>query len=358
MKAATNFVLSLLAAVPLVAAHGYVSELTVDGKTYKGNTPNSNSVKSPIRMIDDVSPVKGATNKYLACGQNAQKAATVATAKPGSKVSFQWVNGNGGDWPHNVGPMLTYMASCGDAGCASFDAADAKWFKIEETGLQSDGTWAQAALTQGAPAEVQLPSDIASGEYLIRHEIIALHTAMSEGGAEFYPSCAQLKISGSGSGSPKSTVSLPGAYKDTDAGLLVDVYDLVGDYVFPGPAISNLAGKTINAIDGSGGSDDSDSTDDSSHSSSESASATGTASSTSTSTGSVSASASAVAPASPSATSSKSASATKTSSSASASASAADESECEEEDEEDADDEESEDAQYPRRWSRVMRAIL
>lgn len=48
-------------------------------------------------MIDDVSPVKGATNKYLSCGQNAQKTSTVASAKPGSKVSFKWVNGVGGN---------------------------------------------------------------------------------------------------------------------------------------------------------------------------------------------------------------------------------------------------------------------
>ena len=115
------------------------------------------------------------------------------------------------------------MASCGSAGCANFDSSKAQWFKIEEAGLQKDGTWAQAALMQGKPAVVQLPSNIAPGEYLIRHEIIALHTAMTLGGAEFYPSCAQLKVSGSATGKPAKTVSLPGAYKDTDPGILVDV---------------------------------------------------------------------------------------------------------------------------------------
>lgn len=54
-------------------------------------------VKSAIRMIDDVSPVKGATNKYLSCGQNAQKASAVATASPGSKVSFKWSAITGGN---------------------------------------------------------------------------------------------------------------------------------------------------------------------------------------------------------------------------------------------------------------------
>ncbi|KAI9058946.1 lytic polysaccharide monooxygenase [Trametes sanguinea] len=245
MKTAVVAALSLLAAVPLVSAHGYVATVTIDGKAYKGNTPNSNSVQSPIRMISDVSPVKGTDNPYLSCGQNAQKAALVADAKPGSTVSFQWVSGTGGNWPHNVGPLMTYMASCGSTGCASFNSTGAKWFKIEEDGLHSDGTWAMNALYQGKPAEVQLPSNIAPGEYLIRHEILALHTAMSLGGAEFYPSCTQLKVSGSETGKPDQTVSFPGAYHDTDPGILIDAYDLVGAYVFPGPAISNLAGKTI-----------------------------------------------------------------------------------------------------------------
>ena len=63
-------------------------------------------------MISDVSPVKGATNKFLSCGQNAQKAALVADAKPGSTVSFQWVNGQGG----NVSPSsLTSIHSIGEA---------------------------------------------------------------------------------------------------------------------------------------------------------------------------------------------------------------------------------------------------
>ncbi|KAI0631535.1 glycosyl hydrolase family 61-domain-containing protein [Trametes polyzona] len=330
MKAATTLALSLLAVVPFVSAHGYVSEVTIDGKSYKGNSPNSNSVKSPIRMIDDVSPVKGASNKYLSCGQNAQKAATVASANPGSKVSFQWVNGNGGNWPHNVGPMLTYMASCGSTGCKNFDSSNARWFKIAQVGQESDGTWAQAAMMNGEASSVTLPSNIAPGEYLLRHEIIALHTAMSEGGAEFYPSCTQIKVGGNGKGYPSSTVSLPGAYKDTDAGLLVDVYDMTSKYVFPGPAISNLAGKTAFASNGTS-TDDSDDSDDS-----ETSSASETASSTAT------------------ATESASASSTATSATASASTTADAEEGCDEE--EAAED--YEESQLPRRFSRVMRAIL
>lgn len=118
---------------------------------------------------------------------------------------------------------MTYMASCGSAGCAKLDSSKAAWFKIAQAGQTSTGTWAQAAIMNGEAVSVTLPTNIAPGEYLLRHEIIALHTAMTAGGAEFYPSCTQIKVGGSKTGTPNATVSLPGAYKDTDAGILVDV---------------------------------------------------------------------------------------------------------------------------------------
>jgi hypothetical protein len=80
-----------------------------------------------------------------------------------------------------------------------------------------------AVETAGVAANVTLPNNIAPGAYLIRHEIIALHLADKAGGAEFYPSCSQIRVGGSGTGVPKDSelVSLPGAYSDTDPGILV-----------------------------------------------------------------------------------------------------------------------------------------
>lgn len=145
-----------------------------------------------------------------------------------------------------MGPLLTYMASCGSSGCTSFDHTHAQWFKIAQSGLRSDGTWAMHDLYVGKSdaASVTLPANLAPGEYLIRHELLALHGAQAVGGAEFYPACAQLRVGGSKSGSAASTVSFPGAYSDYDKGILVDAYTMTGDYVFPGPAISDLAGST------------------------------------------------------------------------------------------------------------------
>ena len=97
---------------------------------------------------------------------------------------------------------------------------------------------------------IKLPENLTPGDYLIRHEIIALHLAVTEGGAEFYPSCTQVRVGGSGSGQPNATVTFPGAYKDTDPGIFdPTVFNPGDDYVFPGPALSNLAGTLVGTTD-------------------------------------------------------------------------------------------------------------
>ena len=57
-------------------------------------------------MISDIGPVKGTNNTNLGCGLDAQKAAAVAAAQPGSTVSFEWVSNTGG----NVSSLLLLNA--------------------------------------------------------------------------------------------------------------------------------------------------------------------------------------------------------------------------------------------------------
>ena len=81
-----------------------------------------------------------------------------------------------------------------------------------------------------------IPSCLKPGYYLVRHEIIALHSAYNEGGAQFYPSCHQLEVSGMGNTVPKDLVSFPGAYLKEDPGLLYSLYNQL-PYTIPGPAV-------------------------------------------------------------------------------------------------------------------------
>ena len=166
-------------------------------------------------------------------------------------------------WPHNTGPMLTYLASCGSTPCSQFDSTTAKWFKIDQVGQKPDGTWVQADFSMSYPfskshpfvhlsltvsgktVPVTLPATLAPGNYLMRHEIIALHLAVTQGGAEFYPSCTQLRVGGSQTGAPQSNelVSLPGAYKDTDPGIFdPNVFNPGSSYTFPGPPVAAFVG--------------------------------------------------------------------------------------------------------------------
>jgi hypothetical protein len=85
---------------------------------------------------------------------------------------------------------------------------------------------------------VPLPKSLPSGEYLMRVEHIALHSASAVGGAQFYISCAQIKVENGGNGTPGPKVAFPGAYKATDPGIQLNIYYPVPtSYVPPGPAV-------------------------------------------------------------------------------------------------------------------------
>ncbi|KAH9952641.1 glycosyl hydrolase family 61-domain-containing protein [Russula dissimulans] len=232
----------ILSLLPSVAAHGFVTKVVIDGTTYTGNVPNAQPSDSPIRQISDISPVKGADNPSMNCGLNAQLATMVVPANPGSAMEFYWGDPGAENWPHNTGPLMTYMAACDTSTCDKFNGSTAKWYKVDQIGKKTDGlTWYQQDVMNGKPITLTLPTNVAPGDYLVRQEIIALHLAMTLGGAEFYPSCTQIRIGGSQTGTPNQTVSFPGAYSDNDPGIYdPDVYSNQV-YDFPGPPVSNLA---------------------------------------------------------------------------------------------------------------------
>ena len=54
--------------------------------------------------------------------------------------------------------------------------------------------------------------------------MLALHAAWEYPGAQFYPGCHQLEVTGGGSTVPSSLVSFPGAYAGSDPGITYDAY--------------------------------------------------------------------------------------------------------------------------------------
>ncbi|EED77842.1 predicted protein, partial [Postia placenta Mad-698-R] len=174
------------------------------------------------RTVTTDGPVQNTSASDLACGVGAGPAQLNAVARPGSVVNITWVSGSGG----NVGPVLTYLTACGNISCVGFNTSGARWFMIAQAGKNADGVgWVQQDISaRGSNFNVTLPDNLAPGGYLLRNEIIGLQNAMTPGGAEFFPSCTQLRVIGNATGVPPTndTVLLPGAYSATDPSILVD----------------------------------------------------------------------------------------------------------------------------------------
>ena len=86
------------------------------------------------------------------------------------------------------------------------------------------GTWGNQMLVKANHTDtMQIPSDIKPGLYIFRTELLALHGTMpalqytTAGGAQFYPHCFNVEISGSGTATPPG-VTIPGAYHQADPG--------------------------------------------------------------------------------------------------------------------------------------------
>lgn len=85
------------------------------------------------------------------------------------------------------GPLLAYMKKVSDATQNPSAGPGNGWFKISEVGLISSTQWAvDALISAGGVQSVKIPSCIENGDYLLRFELIALHSASSYPGAQFY----------------------------------------------------------------------------------------------------------------------------------------------------------------------------
>ncbi|CAI7590269.1 unnamed protein product [Penicillium discolor] len=235
----------LLSSAAMVAGHGYVSGAVVDG-TYHGgfivNTYNyMEEVPANIGWAEKATDLgfidgSGYASSDIICHKEATPGAISAEVKAGGKVELQWT-----EWPESHhGPVITYMANC-NGDCSKVDKTTLKFFKIAEAGLIDDsnvpGKWATDELiANNNSATVTIPSAIAAGNYVLRHEIIGLHSAGEENGAQNYPQCLNLKVTGGGSDAPDGVLGTA-LYKATDPGIKISIYTALDSYKIPGPAL-------------------------------------------------------------------------------------------------------------------------
>lgn len=111
------------------------------------------------------------------------------------------------------------------------------WFKIMEQGYNSgSGVWGTDTVIKNAGKQViNIPDCLEDGQYLLRAEMIALHGARSVNGAQLYMECAQINVTGGKAAQKPTTYSIPGIYKSSDPGLLINIYPMKGEYTIPGP---------------------------------------------------------------------------------------------------------------------------
>ena len=229
-----------LAGAASVAAHGYVETITVGSTVHTNFNPttdpyNPNPPARPGWTADQldlgfVEP-NAASSPDVICHRSATPGQSHIPVTAGQTVSLQW-----SPWPDShKGPVIDYLANCGGS-CATANKNNLQWFKIAERGL-TNGVWAADELLQaGNKWKVTIPGDIAAGNYVLRHEIIALHGAGSPNGAQLYPQCINFAVSGGGSARPSGTAGTS-LYRATDPGILFNIYSNPNSYPIPGPPL-------------------------------------------------------------------------------------------------------------------------
>jgi cellulase len=123
------------------------------------------------------SPVTDLTSPDMACNVPGTLGTTVP-ASEGDAIRVQWTQSG------HPGPITHFLLAVDDAATAT--GAGAGWFKIDEED-NVGGVWAADRMGKDDMMyEFKLPVGLASGEYLLRSEMLALHSSQEKGGAQFY----------------------------------------------------------------------------------------------------------------------------------------------------------------------------
>jgi len=244
----------------VASAHFGLKEIIVDGTSYPPFNSRIDNLLGPVRRIEwshDVvvtpfNPITKFDDPAFACQPKSRVPLLSAPARAGANITLNWtplVN-------MHSGPIVNYLAYLPSK---DTKATDLKFFKIWERGFdQKQDKWAnQIANDAGSTFTIQLPSDIKSGTYVLRTELIALHGNMPNlengnlAGPQFYPYCFNVDVVGSGTVVPEG-VQFPGAYKPTDYGIAFKPFQSYdpkatggneqnSKYAIPGPPL--YAGK-------------------------------------------------------------------------------------------------------------------
>ncbi|KAG6897627.1 hypothetical protein C0992_012856 [Termitomyces sp. T32_za158] len=154
-----------------------------------------------IRQPLSNNPVTDCTSQDITCNQTPSPATETVTVAAGQLVGFQLDN-----TLYHPGFSAIYLGQVPSGNTAAdWDGSGVSWFKIAEWGATFDPSFAFVDLNWSF-LNTTIPEITPPGDYLVRVESVGLHVV---GAPQWYISCAQIHITGSGTGTP-TKVSIPG----------------------------------------------------------------------------------------------------------------------------------------------------
>lgn len=236
-----------------VYAHSHMSYFIIDGDAYQGYDPkidNPSLLAAWSTSVEEDGWIGFGSYDLpdIVCHVNATNPLGYAPVAAGDRIHLQWMG-----WPEgHHGPVLTYLAHCGDdsQSCAEKDKTELEFFEIGRAGLldpdvksapyeTANGYWATDELiSRNHTWMVEIPPAISAGFYVLRHELIALHYATNPGlGPQHYPQCLSLEVTGEGTERPEGLLGTE-LYKVDEPGLVYDIYaEELPPYEMPGPTM-------------------------------------------------------------------------------------------------------------------------
>ncbi|KAI9832222.1 MAG: hypothetical protein M1826_002226 [Phylliscum demangeonii] len=194
-----------------------------------------------------VSPITDLTSTDMACGRNGNEGvARVCPVPAGAEITFEWdikldKPGLHIDDSHK-GPCSFMMKKVESA--INTTASGDGWFRIAYVDYDPTAKqWCTEKMFYDGRITVKLPEDLAGGNYLLRPELLALHTQTQP---QFYVHCLQLFIDSAGTAVPTETVAIPSdAYaKQGTTAMNFGIWDKDGStYPGYGPATYRSTGS-------------------------------------------------------------------------------------------------------------------
>lgn len=219
-----------------VLAHWNYDRIIVNGKIigepyqYVRRTNNSNS------------PLQNVNSTDMRCNSGASSGIVLNTqtytVAAGDMLGFAVKDTFG-----HPGPQQVYISRAPETAAAYDGSGD--WTKIysltyslnASEGGAGDGIlkW---ATHRARTFNFKLPTELPAGEYLLRAEGLALHAAHKPDKSQLYIACAQINVTGSGTGVLGPAIEFPGGYQWNSTGILIsEFWSRITNYTAPGPRL-------------------------------------------------------------------------------------------------------------------------